>query len=78
MQIGGTKIKPQKQDIFKKKASFTGQASSARGEASTKIKQPRLPGRACRGSRGQNHPTNHSNTTHVSISAVSGRKMIKW
>ena len=65
MQLRGTKIEPKEQDIGKRRASLAGQASPARGEATTRSKQPRLPGRACRGSRGQNHPTNHSSTTHV-------------
>ena len=64
MQIRGTKIKPEKQDIVKRKASLAGQASPARGKATTRSKQPRLSGRACRGSRGLNHPANHSNMTH--------------
>ena len=65
MQIRGTKIKPKKQDIIKKKASFAGQVSPARGEATPRSRQPRHPGKVCQGSQGQNHPTNHSNTTHI-------------
>ena len=65
MQPRGTKIEPEEQDINKRRAFLPGQASPARGETTTRSKQSRLPGRACRGSRGQNHPTNHSSTTHV-------------
>ena len=65
MQLRGTKIKPEEKDIGKRRASLAGQASPARGEATTRSKQPRLPNRACRGSRGLNHPANHSNATHI-------------
>ena len=65
MQSRGAKTEPEEQDIGKRGASLAGQASLARGEATTRSKQSRLPDRACRGSQGQNHPTNHSNTTHV-------------
>ena len=51
MQIRGTKIKPEDQDIGKRRASLAGQASPARGEATTRTKQPRLPDRVCRGTR---------------------------
>ena len=65
MQIGRAKIKPEKQDIVKRKASLAGQASPARGQATTRSKQPRLPGSAYRGLWGLNHPANHASTTHV-------------
>ena len=65
MQLRGIKIKREEQYIGKRRASLAGQASPARGKATTRSKQSRLPGRACRGSQGKNHPTNHSNTTHV-------------
>ena len=65
MQIRRTKIKLEKQDIVKRNTSLAGQASPARGKATLRRKQPRRPRRACRGSRRQNHLTNHSNTTHV-------------
>ena len=62
MQPRETKIKPEEQDIGKRRASLAGQASPARGEATTRC---RHPGKVYRGSWGQNHPTNHSSTTHV-------------
>ena len=65
MQLRGIKIKPEEQDIGKRRASLVGQASPARGEATARSRQPRHPDKVCRGSRGQNHPTNHSSTTHV-------------
>ena len=65
MQFRGTKIEPEEQDIGKRRASLAGQASPARGEATTRSKESKLPGRACRGSRRQNHLTNHSSATHV-------------
>lgn len=65
MQLRRTKIEPKEQDIGKRRASLVGQASPARGEATTRRKQPRLLGRAYRGSQGQNRPTNHSSMTHV-------------
>ena len=58
-------IKLEEQDIGKRRASLVGQASPARGEAAARNRQPRHPGKVCRGSLGQNHPTNHSSTTHV-------------
>ena len=65
MQLKEIEIEPKEQDIGKRRASLAGQVSPARGEATTRTKRPRLPDRACRGSRGLNHPTNHSSTTHV-------------
>ena len=65
MQLRGTKIEPKEQDIGKRRASLAGQVSPARGKATTKSEQSRLPGKVCWGSRGLNHPTNHSSTTHV-------------
>ena len=65
MQTRKAKIEPRKQNIDQRRASLAGQASPLRGEATTRNKQSRLPDRACWGSRGQNHPTNHSSTTHV-------------
>ena len=65
MQIRGTKIKPEKQDIVKRKAFLPDQANTARGEATPRSRQPKRPGRAFRDSRRQNHLTNHSTTTHV-------------
>ena len=62
MQFRGTKIKPEEQDIGKRRASLAGQVSPARGEATTGSRQPRYPGKVCRGSWG---PTNHSSMTHV-------------
>ena len=64
-QIREAKNEARKQDIIKGKASLAGQVSPARGEDTARSKQPRHPGMVCRGSRGQNHPTNHSSTTHV-------------
>ena len=65
MQLRETKTKPEKQGIGKGKAYLAGEGGPARGAATTRSKQSRLPDRACWGSRGQDHPTNHSNTTHV-------------
>ena len=65
MQLRETKVKLEEKDIGKRRASLARQASPARGEATTRSKQPRLPGRACRGSRGLNHPANHSGPNHV-------------
>ena len=65
MQPRETNIEREEQDIGKRRASLARQASPARGEATTRSKQSRLPERAYRGSRGQDHHTNHSNTTHV-------------
>ena len=65
MQFRGTKIKPEEKYIGKRRASLARQASPARGEATARSRQPRPPGKVCRGSQGQNHPTNHSSTTHV-------------
>ena len=65
MQLKETKDELKKQYITKRRASLAGQASPARGKATTRSKQSRLPSRACRGSWGQNHPTNHSTTTYV-------------
>ena len=65
MQLRETMIEPEQQDIGKRRASLARQTSPARGKATTRSKQPRIPGRACRGSRGLNHPANHSGTTYV-------------
>ena len=65
MQIGEIKIEPKEQGIGKRRASLAGQASPARGQATTRSKQLRLPGSACRGLRGLNHPANRASTTHV-------------
>ena len=65
MQLRGTKIEPKEQDIGKRRASLAGQGSPGRGKDTTRSKQPRLLGRAYRGSRGQSHPTNRSRMTHV-------------
>ena len=65
MQLRRTKIEPKEQDIGKRRASLARQVSPARGKATTRSRQPEHPGKVCRGSRGPNHPTNHSSTTHV-------------
>ena len=65
MQLRGAKIKPGEQDISKGRASLARQAIPARGEATTRSKQPRLLGKDCWGSQGLNHPAYHSNMTHV-------------
>ena len=78
MKIKGTKIKPEKQDTLKGKASFAGQASSAKGEATPTSRQPRRPGRAYRDSRRRDHFTNHSTTTHIVNQCGVSRRMIKW
>ena len=65
MQFRGTRIKPEEQAIDKRRAYLAGQASPARGEATARSRQLRHPGMVCRGSQGQNHPTNKSSTTHV-------------
>ena len=65
MQVGEIKIEPKEQDISKRRASLAGQASPARGQATTRSKQPRLPGSAYRGLSGLNHPTNRASMTHV-------------
>ena len=49
MQLGEIEIEPKEQDIGKRRASLAGQASPARGQATTRSKQPRLPDRACGG-----------------------------
>lgn len=53
------------QYIGKRRASLAGKASLTRGQATTRSKQPRLPGSTCRGLRGLNHHTNHTEMTHV-------------
>ena len=65
MQLREIEIEPKEQDIGKRRASLAGQASPARGQATTRSKQPRLPGSACRGLRGLNHPANRASMTHV-------------
>ena len=65
MQLRRTKIEPKEQDIGKRRASLARQVSPARGKATTRRIQPRHPGRACWGSRRQNHLTNHSSLTHI-------------
>ena len=65
MQFKESKIRIEEQEIGKRRASVGGQAIPARGEATTRSRQPRHPDKVCRGSRGQNHPTNHSSMTHV-------------
>ena len=65
MQLGEIEIDPKEQDIGKIRASLAGQASPARGQATTRSKQPRLPGSTCRGSWGLNHPANRACMTHV-------------
>ena len=65
MQIRRTKIKPEKQDTIRRKASYAGQASSARGEATPGRRHPRRPGRAYQDTRRQNHLTNYSAMTHI-------------
>ena len=65
MQLKEIEIEPKEQDIGKRKASLPGQASPARGQATTRSKQPRLPGSTCRGSWGLNHPANRASMTHV-------------
>ena len=77
MQFRRTEIKPEEQYIGKRRASFAGHASPARGEATTRSRQPRHPGKVCRGSRGQNHPTNHSSMTHVINQCGVKLQMIK-
>ena len=44
----GPKTKLEQQDIVKRKASFVGQASTVRDEATPSRRRPRHPGRACR------------------------------
>ena len=65
MLIRGTKTKPEKQDIVKRRACLAGQASPAWGKATLRRGQPRHPGRACRGSQKQNHLNNHSAMTQI-------------
>ena len=72
MQIRGTKMKPEKQDTIRRRASFAGQERSARGEATPGRRRPRRPGRACQDTRRQNHLTNYV------LRHDPRRKVTKW
>ena len=77
MQLREIKIKPKEQDIGKRRASLAGQASPARGEATTRSKATEAPRQSLPGIAGADTPPTTQVQPTSPINAVSTRKMIK-
>ena len=78
MQIGGTKIKPVKQDTIRRIASFVGKESSAKGEAIPEEDVQDIPADLAETHGGKTtSPTTPPRSTS-SISVVSSHKVTKW